>query len=276
MAGERRYRRLLRLRPQTRADVEREVQDEIDAHLAMRTEEYLARGESTEQARADAVRRFGDYAQARRELIRSYREQRMRARRTEWLDALGRDLTYAWRRALHAPGYALFAIATFALSIGLATSTFTIVDAVLFRSLPFAEPERLIALQSVGEQGEPFSRVSASNWMDWQQQNRTLESSAILQSSRISMQVRGQAMRVPVTDVGGPFFSVLRTRFLFGRPFTVEEVRKRTLVAVVSESFWQRALGADRSLREPLIINGYPFTVTGVVRASDVYPRDTE
>ncbi|MGH7471178.1 MAG: ADOP family duplicated permease, partial [Longimicrobiales bacterium] len=42
------------------------------------------------------------------------------------------------------------------------------------------------------------------------------------------------------------------------------------------ESFWQRALGADRSLREPLIINGYPFTVTGVVRASDVYPRDTE
>jgi predicted permease len=276
MSEERRYRRFLRLRPQSREEVEREVEEEIDAHLAMRVEEYEARGESREQARADAVRRFGDYAHARRELVRTYREQHMRSRRAEWLDAVRRDVIYGWRRALHAPGYALFALATFALSIALATSTFTIVDAVLFRSLPFADPERLVALQSVGETGEPFSRVSAANWLDWQQQNRTLAGIAILQSGRISVQVRAQAMRAQITDVGGPFFSVLRTRFLWGRPFTEEELRNNARVVVVSEGFWRRAMGEDRALSERVTINGYPFTVTGVVRASDVYPRATE
>ncbi|MGH7459751.1 MAG: ABC transporter permease, partial [Longimicrobiales bacterium] len=276
MSGERRYRRFLRLRPRTRDDLAREVDDEIEAHLQMRTDEYIARGEPAERARADAVRRFGDYARARRDLIRASRDQRVRVRRTEWLDAARRDLAYAWRRAAHAPGYTSFAIGTFALAIGLATATFTIVDSVLFRSLPFPEPERLVALQSVGESGEPFSRVSGANWLDWHRQNRTLESSAILQSDRVPVLTGGEALRAPVTRIGGPFFSLLRTRFLLGRAFTDGELRTNARVAVVSEGFWRRTLLEDRSLRDPLVIDGFPYTVTGVVRAADAYPRDTE
>ncbi len=276
MAAERRYRRWLRLRPQSGSELEREIDDEIEAHLEMRTREFMARGQPVERARAEAVRRFGDYPEARRQLIRTHRAQHERARRLEWLDALRRDCAYAWRRISRGPGAAFFAIATFALGIGLSTATFTIVDAVMFRSLPFPDADRLVVLQSVSQDGSAFSSVSAANWVDWREGNRTLESTALYRSVRQSIRVGPDAVRAWTAQVSGQFFQVLQPRLLIGRPITVADEQARATVAVVSEGFWRRVLGEDRTLAEPLTVEGYSFTVIGVVRALDVYPSGTE
>ena len=93
------YRRLLDLRPRGGRDVEREVDDEIRAHLQMRVEHLVRRGWDPEEARAEALRRFGDVDQARRQLRATARERDGRVRLREWLASVRQDVTYALRQA---------------------------------------------------------------------------------------------------------------------------------------------------------------------------------
>src|SRR5688572_5629963 len=139
------FRRLFRL-PPSRARVERDVDDEIAFHLAMKEERLRASGLPPEEARAAARRRFGDVGRVADE-CRSIDTEHVRVRhRTEIMGSIWQDVRYAVRSLVRAPAFATAALLTLALGIGATTAVFSVVYGVLVRPLPYAQPERLVQL----------------------------------------------------------------------------------------------------------------------------------
>ncbi|HEX6316045.1 MAG TPA: protein kinase, partial [Gemmatimonadaceae bacterium] len=201
------------------------------------------------------------------------REKRVRA--GEWLQTVRQDLTYAVRQRRRSAVLSLVAVLTLALGIGLATAVFAVVDGILLSPLPFPEPHRLAALQSVDSAGNAFSRVSSANWNDWNSSARTLESSASHQSGRVSVVANGTALRADAQDVSADFFRVLRAQFRAGRGFTSADVGQNRL-AVVSEGFWRQTLGGAPIETLSLQVNGFLYAVSGVVASGQAYPEGTD
>jgi predicted permease len=269
-----RYRRWLRLRF-GRRDLEREVDDEIETHIALRTEELIRSGEPPERAREEALRRFGDLAKARRQLKESGLRREGRLSRGRLIASVVSDLRLAVRQARNAPGFTLLTVFTFALGIGLATLVYTVVDRVLLRPLPFPHPHRLVALLSVDSARGEFPQVSMANWMDWREGSRSLASTALLRERVFTLVANDEAVRVPGAEVAGPFFDVLGTQMLVGRPFGEGEAQAAAPVAVVSERFWRIRMGAAPS-RGTVLVDGSPLEVVGVVPDGGGYPLDTD
>src|SRR5687767_3684718 len=131
-------RRALNL-PSSTDRLARDLDDEVRFHMEMRIAELERRGMAAEEARAEALRRFGD-ADDLREYCHSMEVRQMRrVRLREWLDGVGHDARFAWRQVMRAKPFYLVAIATLALGIGATTSIFTVVRAVLLRPLPFPD-----------------------------------------------------------------------------------------------------------------------------------------
>lgn len=269
------YRRLFRLSHGDR-DLERDLEEEIQAHLEMRVEELVRRGVPAEMAREEALRRFGDLPRARRRLLQGARVREGRLRRLELLDSSGRDLVLALRRARRAPGHTVLALTTFALGIGLTTAGFTFVDQVLIRSLPYPEPERLVALQTMDSLGNPIARIASQTWLDWKEQGRTLSTSALHRAERWPLVAEGPAYNIEGQLVTPDFFGVLATPTLLGRHFDEEDVREGRAVAVVSEGLWRRVLGAPERLPVEIHLAGSTRQVVGVVPEGSEYPLGTE
>ena len=269
------YRRWFRLHSGRREDVERELDDEIEAHIALRVEGLIARGDTPEAARAEALRRFGDPIEAKRRLRETVRMREGALKRSELGDGIRRDVKLAFRQARSAPGFAALTVVAFALGIGLTTLMFTIVDRVLLRALPFPRAEQLVALLSVDSAGGAFARVSMANWLDWQDQSSALAGSALLRDRTFTLVASGEAFRVPGATVAGPFFEVLGTRMLVGRPFTADEVQTSAAVAVVSERFWRARMGASTALGT-ILVDGNPMEVVGVLPRGRGHPMNAD
>ncbi|MEQ9400276.1 MAG: ADOP family duplicated permease [Longimicrobiales bacterium] len=255
----------------------REVDAEIEAHLAMRTDELVAQGWSEDEARAEAVRRFGGGTSGRRALVAAARRtRRRRSVRGSWA-ALRSDVGLALRHARRAPGFSVLAVLIFAAGVGLTTSMFTVADHVLLRPLPYPGADRLVALWSVGEEGGAFPWVSMSNWVDWKERTPGFEATALYRGERLPVATDAEAFHAPVARVGGPFFATLRTPFVRGRPFSEEEAQSEAPVAVVSEGFWTRVLGAPASLNDVRVeVDGVSRAVVGVVPDRQSFPAGTD
>ncbi|MCI0435650.1 MAG: ABC transporter permease [Gemmatimonadetes bacterium] len=275
--GSRRFRRWLRIPGRRREDLDQELEEEIEAHLALRIDDLVRSGMSPADARAEALRRFGDVASARARLRASARSKERRLRHHDIVDSVRSDLRTGLRQMARSPGFTAVALLTFTLGIGLTTLMFTIVDHVLLRPLPFPGADRLVALQSVDSLGNEFPYVSIGNWVDWQERGRTLESSALIHVSVSSATVvaGGEATRVGAALVAGPFFAVLRPRFVAGRGFTVDEMQAREAVVVVSEGFWRSRLGSPPVLPD-LNVDGRDVRIVGVIARGFGYPESAE
>ncbi len=137
-------RRAFRAPPARAADVEREVDEELAFHLAMREDALRARGLSRADAAAEARRRFGDLADIRAECADTSVTTFRRAHVAELFDDMVRDVRIAARSLRRSPGFAVAAVALLALGIGGTTSVFSVVDAVYFRPLPYPNAGRLV------------------------------------------------------------------------------------------------------------------------------------
>ena len=199
-----------------------------------------------------------------------------RAPLREWFASLRQDVVYGIRQRRRSPGLTLMAILTLGLGIGLTTAVFAVVNGVVLRPLPFDQPDRLVALQSVDSLGHAFDLVSSANWADWQDDNHTLERTAIHQGGRVSLVVGTRGVRATAQDVSASFFSVLRSRFRAGRGFSEDDVIERRSVAVVSEGLWRDALGGVPIEGLAIRVNGLSFDVVGVVPGGQGYPEDAE
>ena len=269
------HRRIFRLR--RRRDLEEELDEELRTHIELRTEEYLARGMSSEEARAAAERRFGDLDSARRALYASARRRETRLSLRRGVDALGRDLRLALRKMVGSPGYAAVSVAILALGISLTTVMFALVDHVLLRPLPFPDADRLVSLQSVGEAGSPYDQVSMANWFDWRESSSTLAATGIARQDRVSVGLGGEAFRATVAAVGGDFFEVFRPGMAVGRRLTMEDGQEIRLVTVLSSPFATARFGSpEQALGRSVTISGRVYEVVGVVDRRTAFPEGSD
>ena len=271
-----RRRRHFRLRSGGDREAERELREEIEAHIEMRVEAQVARGVPESDARVEALRRFGDPQAAWEDLVASVRRRERRLKVAELGDGLWRSLVMAYRQARRAPGYVGLSVLTLALGVGLTTAAFTVIDRVVLRPLPYVEPDGLVALYSQAENSTWPITVSSENWLDWKEQNRTLEASAIYREGSVSVGDESGARRVPMVEVTGDFFRVMRSPMLAGRGFTDEEAQNEERLVVVSESFMRVQMGALAGLPVEVRIDGRPWQVVGVIPDEQAYPAGSQ
>jgi putative ABC transport system permease protein len=186
---------------------------------------------------------------------------------------LGQDLRYAarvYRRRAFATTLALSALA---LAIGATTGVFSVVNALLLRSLPFRDAERLVLEFRVIPR---FDGDSAS--LDaWSHNSAYLEDATIYRPADMNLNTNAGTVRVKVAQTTARFFSVLGTEPAFGRAFAVEEsVAGRDQVAVIGHGLWQQISGGDpRILGATIRLNGVPLTVIGVAPPGFDFPDHT-
>src|SRR3954452_13026754 len=137
------------------------------------------------------------------------------------------DFRYALRVLVRTPSFALAVGGVLALGIGANTTIFSIVNAVLLRPLPFAEPDRLVRLFHVPPQatfpGMPTFSVSAANFYDWQRDARAVDRMALYRFRAFTLTGNGNAEAVVAGAVGDGFFETVRAQPLLGRVFLPEE-----------------------------------------------------
>src|SRR5437763_3334284 len=143
-----------------RSAAEREMADEMRFHLEMEAEELARFGVDSKDAGRAAVRRFGGVAR--------YQDEARDARGGRWLEELRQDTRYAVRVLGHSRGFVAVAMLTLALGVGANTAIFSVVRGVLLRSLPYPEPDRLVAITSVIN-GSPTA-ASPPDFFDWRTQ----------------------------------------------------------------------------------------------------------
>lgn len=179
------------------------------------------------------------------------------------MQTLRQDLRYGIRALAKNPGFIVVAVFTLALGIGANTAIFSVVNAVLLRPLPYKEPDRLIAAQSVNLQsGEKFG-VSPADYLDWRQQTQAFEQVALYTFGAFSFKDTEHPEQVPGARVSTNFFQTLGVPPYLGRTFSPEEGQLNGAPAVVlSYKLWQRRFGGDRTIIGKTIESYDPFSAT--------------
>ncbi len=186
------------------------------------------------------------------------------------------DLRYALRLWASRPWQTAFAIAALAIGIGANTGVFSIVNALLLRSLPFREPDRLALLH---EFIPPHD--TAKQFHEWSQQSTYLAGAALFEEFDVNLGGARVASRVHVAQTSWNFFSVLGTQPVLGRGFASEDdvdgtgwgLPGRNAVAVIGYGLWQQLFGADPKVAGATIrVDGNPLTVIGVAPPGFDFP----
>ena len=208
-----------------------EMREELEAHVAMRAEH-------------DGV----DEAAARRRLgnLLHTRESMRRVWIAEWWDALRQDAHFTWRSWRRQPGFALGAILVLALGLGASTALFAALDRVLFRPLPYADPDRLVSVGFVMSSLQTETMADKPYVQMWDTPPAPFESVTATGASRDCDIGEEQPERVQCATVDDNFLRVLGVRVAEGRDFAPEEdVRGTPPVALISHRLWVRRYGAD-------------------------------
>src|SRR5436305_1965799 len=157
---------------------------------------------------------------------------------------LASDLKLAIRVLRKAPGFSVAALVVLALGIGANTAIFSIVNGVLLRPLPFAEPDRLVQLWHTPPQksfpGMSLFSLSAANYLDWEQQNHVFESSAIYSFAQRRLTGNGEPQVIRGARVEPTFFNVLGVKPLLGRAISPgDDQATKSRIIVLTNKLWK-------------------------------------
>ena len=249
--------RSLFLRERADCDLDAEVR----AHLDLLTEEKLHQGLAPEEARRAARIELGGVEQVKEE-VRA-------ARAGVWLEQLAQDLLYAARQLRRNPGFTLVAVLTFALGIGANTAIFSVVNAVLLRQLPFAQPDRLVTIASFEPDSVDSVTMDYPTSDDLRARSRLFQSMSLLRSGGGALAEGGDAERLSGVRVSSDFFDTLGVKMALGRAFRPEEDRPdNRYFAILSHELWVRRFGSDPHVIGRVIhLTDSAFTVVGVLPA---------
>src|SRR5215831_6656180 len=177
------------------------------------------------------------------------------------------DVRFALRLLAKRPSFAAVAILTLALGIGAATSIFTVVEAVLLRPLPFANPDRLVHLHIRGGDGDTYP-LPDTDALAWREQSDAFSSVAVYDGGEgLALTGDGDAERIVVVNVTDRFFATLGAAPLLGQLFRPGDDRPDAPKAIVlSHAFWQRRFAGDPSVvGRSIVLDGAGHTVVGVM-----------
>jgi putative ABC transport system permease protein len=251
--------------------LDRDLFAELQSHLDEKTDELIADGMRAAEARALALRTFGN----RTQILETCREK--------WvfvsLDEMAQDVRFALRLLRKNPVFATVAVLSLALGIGANTIIFSTVYNVLLRSLPYPQSERLFAVwsRSAPRGAEPM-HVSAADFYDWQAQSHAFESLSAYASWPMNLTNIDEPRRLETELVSANLFVTLGARAEIGRTFAPDEDQEQSApVVVISHHLW-RAIGeSSQIVGSQLTLNGSPATVVGVMPADFSFPsRETD
>jgi len=248
-----------------RRRVEDELDEELRFHLEQKIEQGIAEGLSPEEARYQALRAMGGLDQKKEEIRDT--------RGIHWLTDFVDDVRYAFRSLRRAPGLTAVVVVTIALGIGMTTTPYSMLDALVFRPYPVPRPGEVVTLVST-TRDDGFDDFSYREYLDIREHTKSYDgliANAPLGSVGFSA-AAGETPRVRGGMlVSGNYFRVLGVEPTLGRGFREEEdqVPGRDAVTILGPDFWKRELGGDPSVVGRTIrLNGTDFTVIGVAPES--------
>jgi predicted permease len=260
------------------------LDEDIRDHIERETQDNIERGMPPEEARYAALRKFGNVTRVKEETSEVWS--------FVWLEQLLQDIRFGLRILRKSPGFAAVAILTLALGIGANTAIFSLIDAVMLRSLPVEKPSQLVLLkwtarnaprtrgyQSAGDCSDNLSfggqnpggkpsgcSFSEPLFREIAQANLFSGAAAFANAGRLSLTGNGPAAVINGQLVSGDFFRTLGLRAAAGRLLdTTDDTPSAAPVAVLNFGYWQSAFGGSREvLGRTIELNGVPFTIIGV------------
>jgi predicted permease len=257
-----------------------ELEQDIRDHIERETQDNIERGMPPEEARYAAVRKFGN--------VTRVKEETREVWSLVWLEQLLQDIHFGLRMLRKSPGFAAVAILTLALGIGANTAIFSLIDAVMLRSLPVENPSQLVLLQW-GARNAPNIhgymtsgdcpmnlRPGAANptgcsfsepmFREIAPANVFSATAAFANSGRLNLTGNGPATVINGQLVSGDFFRTMGLKATTGRLFdAADDTPSAAPVAVLNYGYWQSAFGGSRNVVGHTIeLNNVPFTIVGV------------
>ena len=191
------------------------------------------------------------------------------------METLMQDLRYAARTLAKKPGFTLLVVTALSLGIGATTAIFSVVNAILLRSLPYHEPERMVLPVSTNAAREiTQGGVSYADYLDWKNETEVFEHVAVFQEQNADLTDGGEPQRVSVGAVSEDYFAVMNAPPVLGRTFGPEDYQPGPARALVlSHGLWQRRFGGDPAIIErTIMLNGRPYPVIGVMPKDSQFP----
>jgi predicted permease len=228
----------------------------------METETNIKRGMPPEDARAAALKSFGNLGQKT--------ELGYDIRGGGWLETLWQDMRYGARMLMKSLGFTVVAVITLALSIGANAAIFSVVNATLLRPLPYDAPDRLIMIRETKlPEFRDFS-VGPGDFLDWKKQNTVFERLVAMSGSSLTLVGAGDPELILGMRVTDGFFAMLGARPQIGRDFLSEEDQPgRDNVVIISHGVWQRRFGGNPNIiNQAITLSGRSYTVIGVMPAT--------
>jgi predicted permease len=239
---------------------------EIEAHLKIEAERLREEGLSEDEARARALRAFGNVTRAQ--------ERFFERGRWIWWDHLRQDVRFGLRTLGKNTGFTAIAVLTLALGIGANTAIFSVIDAVLLRPLPFRDAGRLVLIKEKLPllSAEPVA-MPAPDIVTFQRQSKAFSGVAGFQKTHFELSGAGEPVRVVAARVSSDLFSVLGVAPAVGRTFTREEDRPGSLLAILSYQLWQsRFAGSTDVVGKTVELDRKLYLVIGVMPAQFEFP----
>jgi predicted permease len=252
-----------------RESILQDIEEELEIHVEMATEENLKRGLPPEEARAAALKSFGNLG---RSTARGYD-----VRGGGWLESLFQDIRYGVRMLRKQPGFTLIAVLTLTFGIGVNTALFTVFNALVLKPLPIKDANSFVAVRGVAPQSGQRARYffSFPDYQDYAARNQTFSGLTLMSEVGATLGIENRELGAPREEFGvvncqlvaANYFSVLGAEMALGRGFLPEEERTPNThpVVVLSYYFWERSLNRDpQVIGRTIRLSGQPFTIVGV------------
>ena len=185
------------------------------------------------------------------------------------------DLKYAWRQVCKAPGFAITALLTLAIGIGVNAAVFSVMDAIVLRPLAVPNLDRVMTVAEDRGRGRfAYEWVTAANYEDWKQQSQSFQDLAMFKRYALALTGAGEAAHVEASRSTANFWNVLKIDAFMGRVFRADECEPgRDAVAVLSYGFWQKQFASDPTvLGRKIRLDDREYEIVGVMPKGLVYP----
>ena len=245
-----------------RRRLERDLEEELQFHLAMRAEKNRASGIEANDAQAAARQRFGNVTLVKEDCREMWT--------FTWIETLWQDVRYAARNLAKSPGFAAVMIFSLSLGIGANTAVFSALNTVMLHALPYEHPENLATIWST-QKTDPGSEDLApiAEVADWKRQNHVFaDIAAIGVPDRATLTDLGEPGLIQIQSATPNFFDLVGVQPAMGRFFRAEESQDQLQTVVISDAFWRNRFNRDPGvLGQTFRIEGVVSTVVGVMPA---------